>query len=145
MSNVSAGVVVGKAGTATVTMSELMNALRDCDLYRAESRILDAERARNTVSGWREMGLRIGFTNGCFDLLHPGHLSLLRQARERCDRLIVAINSDHSVSRLKGPQRPIQPEVTRALVLTSLEMVDVVVIFNEDTPSTSSPPYSLMF
>ena len=134
ISNVSAGIVVGKAGTAAVTTSELMNALRDRDLCRAESHILDAERALRTVSGWRKVGLTVGFTNGCFDLLHPGHLSLLRQARERCDRLVVAVNSDHSVRRLKGSQRPIQPETTRAMVLASLEMVDVVVIFNEDTP-----------
>ena len=74
------------------------------------------------------------FTNGCFDLLHPGHVSLLAQARSRCDKLIVAINSDASVSRLKGPERPVHSEASRAAVLGSLATVDLVVVFGEDTP-----------
>ena len=77
---------------------------------------------------------RSGFTNGCFDLLHPGHISLLRQARAACDRLVVGLNSDASVARLKGPSRPVQAETARAVVLASLEDVDRVVVFGEDTP-----------
>ena len=80
------------------------------------------------------MGYRIGFTNGCFDLLHPGHVHLLEQARAACDRLVVGINSDHSVRGLKGPARPVQPEAARAAVLGSLASVDLVCIFEEDTP-----------
>lgn len=134
LANVSAGIVVGKTGTAAVTMPELVDALRDRDRCRADARILDAERVVQAACAWRGAGLTVGLTNGCFDLLHPGHLSLLRQARARCDRLIVAVNSDYSVRGLKGPQRPIQPESARALVLASLEMVDAVVVFNEETP-----------
>ena len=81
-----------------------------------------------------ERGRRIGFTNGCFDLLHPGHISLLRQARQAADRLVVGLNNDASVRRLKGPDRPVQGEAARAQVLASLETVDLVVVFAEDTP-----------
>src|SRR5690606_21339003 len=83
---------------------------------------------------WRLRGGKIGFTNGCFDLLHPGHLSTLMQAKAACDHLVVAINSDASVKRLKGPARPVQDEKARAMILSALECVDMVVIFDEDTP-----------
>ena len=86
------------------------------------------------VKDWRNKRLKIGFTNGCFDLLHPGHVSLLRQAREACDRLIVGLNSDSSVRRLKGEGRPVQNETARASVMASLATVDLVVVFGEDTP-----------
>ena len=86
-------------------------------------------------SEWRQNGLKVGFTNGCFDLLHPGHLSVLRHAASVCDRLIVGLNADASVKRLKGDNRPINDEMTRATMLASLEMVDRVVIFDEDTPA----------
>ena len=83
---------------------------------------------------WREQGSRIAFTNGCFDLLHPGHVSLLDQAKRSADRLIVGLNADESIRRLKGPDRPIQNEIARATLLSSLKFVDAVVIFSEDTP-----------
>ena len=83
---------------------------------------------------WRKQGLKVGFTNGCFDLLHPGHVSLMRQAKAACDRLIVGLNSDASVARLKGPARPVQSEAARAAVLASLASVDGIAIFGEDTP-----------
>src|SRR5262249_42512773 len=86
------------------------------------------------LAEWRRLGLRIGFTNGCFDLLHPGHIKLLTEARAACDRLIVGLNSDASVARLKGEGRPIQHQQARAEVLAALEAVDFVVIFEEDTP-----------
>jgi D-beta-D-heptose 7-phosphate kinase/D-beta-D-heptose 1-phosphate adenosyltransferase len=76
----------------------------------------------------------VGFANGCFDLIHPGHVSLLTQARANCDRLIVGLNSDDSVKRLKGAARPVQDEVARAIVLASLSSVDMVVVFPQDTP-----------
>ncbi len=76
----------------------------------------------------------IGLTSGCFDLLHPGHISLLAQARSLCDRLVVGLNSDESVVRLKGPTRPVQSEAARATVLASLETTDIVVLFGDDTP-----------
>jgi D-beta-D-heptose 7-phosphate kinase/D-beta-D-heptose 1-phosphate adenosyltransferase len=86
------------------------------------------------VRNWREQGLKIAFTNGCFDLLHPGHISLLEQARRSADRLIVGLNADLSIRRLKGPNRPVQSEVARATVLGAVKSVDAVVIFQEDTP-----------
>ena len=86
------------------------------------------------LSGWRKQGLRVGFTNGCFDILHPGHVKVLTAARGACDRLIVGLNSDASTKRLKGEGRPVQAERARAEVLAALEAVDLVVIFEEDTP-----------
>ncbi|WP_048755711.1 D-glycero-beta-D-manno-heptose 1-phosphate adenylyltransferase, partial [Afipia felis] len=86
------------------------------------------------LDDWRREGLRIGFTNGCFDILHPGHVRVLTQARATCDRLVVGLNSDDSVRRLKGESRPVQAELARAEVLAALEAVDLVVIFEEDTP-----------
>ena len=83
---------------------------------------------------WRKQGLRIGFTNGCFDILHPGHVKVLTAARGACDRLVVGLNSDASVKRLKGEGRPVQDERARSEVLAALEAVDLVVIFEEDTP-----------
>ncbi len=83
---------------------------------------------------WRAQGLRVGFANGCFDLIHPGHVRLLTEARARCDRLVVALNTDASVKRLKGPSRPLQTETARATVMASLAPVDLVVLFDEDTP-----------
>ncbi len=96
--------------------------------------MIDLDSAIQHTARWRQRGLTIGFTNGCFDLLHPGHVSLLAQARAACDRLIVGLNSDASTRRLKGEGRPIQPEASRAAVLASLANVDLVVAFDEDTP-----------
>jgi D-beta-D-heptose 7-phosphate kinase/D-beta-D-heptose 1-phosphate adenosyltransferase len=95
---------------------------------------MDRSVAATRVRDWREQGLTVGFTNGCFDLLHPGHVSLLRQARAACDRLVVGLNSDASVRRLKGETRPVQEQVARATVLAAMQDVDGVVIFDEDTP-----------
>ena len=83
---------------------------------------------------WRSHGMRIGFTNGCFDLLHRGHIKLLAEARAACDRLVVGLNSDASTARLKGAGRPINPAEGRAEVLAALEAVDLVVVFEDDTP-----------
>lgn len=95
---------------------------------------MDLAAVLQTVARWRAQGLKVGFTNGCFDLLHPGHVSLLAQARAACDRLIVGLNTDGSVRRLKGPDRPVQAEAARATVLASLATVDRVVLFATDTP-----------
>ena len=83
---------------------------------------------------WRRQGFKVGFTNGCFDILHPGHVKVLTAARGACDRLIVGLNSDASVKRLKGEGRPVQDERARSEVLAALEAVDLVVLFDEDTP-----------
>jgi D-beta-D-heptose 7-phosphate kinase/D-beta-D-heptose 1-phosphate adenosyltransferase len=90
--------------------------------------------ARDTVEGWRRQGLRIVFTNGCFDLLHPGHLAYLTEAKALGDRLVIGLNDDGSIRRLKGPTRPVNPLADRTAMLEALRMVDLVVPFSEDTP-----------
>jgi D-beta-D-heptose 7-phosphate kinase/D-beta-D-heptose 1-phosphate adenosyltransferase len=134
LANIAGSIVVGKLGTAVVTRDELASALVAAEVSSSEAKIVSAQAAADAVARWRSQGLKIGFTNGCFDLLHPGHVSLLTEARASCDRLIVALNSDDSVRRLKGDDRPVQTETARALVLASLSMVDLVVIFGDDTP-----------
>ncbi len=134
LANAAAGVAVGKAGTAAVSTADLLRAVRAGDLSASEAKIVPLAAAVDAVAGWRARGQRVGFTNGCFDLLHPGHVSLLRQARRAADRLIVGLNSDGSVRRLKGADRPVHRAAARAQVLASLETVDLVVIFAEDTP-----------
>ena len=133
IANVAAGIVVGRHGTATASPQDIVGALRLAG-HGGEQKIGDRTEALVRVMEWRRQGLKVGFTNGCFDLLHPGHVSLLRQARSACDRLVVGLNSDASVQRLKGPERPVQNEAARAAVMASLSPVDLVVIFSEDTP-----------
>lgn len=134
LANVAAGIVVSKTGTAAAYINDVVTAIHHRDIMTAEAKVLDIESLKDQVDLWRRRGLKVGFTNGCFDLLHPGHLSLLHQASLACDKLIVGLNSDASVERLKGPTRPIQGEAARSAVLASLGMVDAVVIFDEDTP-----------
>jgi D-beta-D-heptose 7-phosphate kinase / D-beta-D-heptose 1-phosphate adenosyltransferase len=134
LANAAAGVVVGKYGTASVTAGEIIARLGLSEEGQASSKYFSLDSVQQLVARWREMGHRIAFTNGCFDLLHPGHISLLTQAKQSADRLVVGLNSDLSVRRLKGPERPVQSEVARATVLASLKFVDAVVIFGEDTP-----------
>ncbi len=99
-----------------------------------ESKIQTPEQLATTLNKWRAAGEKIVFTNGCFDLLHYGHLHYLAQARDLADRLVIGLNSAASVRRLKGPNRPINDELTRTHLLAALEVVDAVVIFEEDTP-----------
>ena len=134
LANVAAGIVVGKYGTATATPDEILARLSSMEDTTAPESRFTLERVQLLVTRWRRLGLHVAFTNGCFDVLHPGHVSLLNQARRTADRLIVGLNSDRSVRRLKGPQRPIQNAAARAMVLGSLKAVDAVVIFEEDTP-----------
>ena len=134
LANVAAGIVVGRLGTAAVFGADLLSALHTSDVLSSDAKVAPAALALDKVTQWRRRGETIAFTNGCFDLLHPGHLSLLRQAAAQADRLVVGLNSDASAGRLKGPDRPVQGEAARALVLASLEAVDLVVIFDDDTP-----------
>lgn len=134
LANCAAGIVVEKAGTATVGARELSEALHDPGHDADGAKILPLERVLEHVARWRAAGQRIGFTNGCFDLLHPGHVALLTNARAACDKLVVGLNSDASVKRLKGTDRPLQNELARAKVMASLGAVDLVVFFEEDTP-----------
>lgn len=135
LANAAAGVVVSKAGTAVVTLDELEAAMEPLD-HRPEAagRLLSWEEAAGLRESWRRQGLTVGFTNGCFDLLHPGHVAILREAAAACDRLIVALNTDASVSMLKGPARPVQAETARAEVVGAIRGVDAVVLFGEPTP-----------
>jgi D-beta-D-heptose 7-phosphate kinase/D-beta-D-heptose 1-phosphate adenosyltransferase len=134
LANVAAGISVGKPGTATVSHGELAAGLHRRELLALDDKILEVDDARSLREAWRAGGLRVGFTNGCFDLVHPGHVRLLQKARAACDRLIVGLNSDASVKRLKGPERPLQQEMARATVMAAIGAVDLVVLFEEDTP-----------
>ncbi|MCE5333215.1 MAG: bifunctional D-glycero-beta-D-manno-heptose-7-phosphate kinase/D-glycero-beta-D-manno-heptose 1-phosphate adenylyltransferase HldE [Desulfobacteraceae bacterium] len=137
IANVAAGIVVGKLGTQPVTFGDLEAALQmglDGEAVSPHGKVLTVSMALTRVKGWRSSNLRVVFTNGCFDLLHPGHIHLLHQARALGDRLVVGLNTDASVRRLKGELRPILAENDRATLLAALSSVDAVVLFDEDTP-----------
>jgi D-beta-D-heptose 7-phosphate kinase/D-beta-D-heptose 1-phosphate adenosyltransferase len=130
----AAGVAVSKVGTATVSPEDLVEAAITAHMAPAEAKIATVQRMVDEVARWRAKGLRIGFTNGCFDILHKGHVAYLGQARSWCDRLIVGLNSDDSVRALKGEGRPVNDLESRALVLAGLGCVDLVAPFDEATP-----------
>ncbi|MEL6978462.1 MAG: D-glycero-beta-D-manno-heptose 1-phosphate adenylyltransferase, partial [Pseudomonadota bacterium] len=133
--NIAAGIAVGKSGTAAVSAAELMTTiLHDPQDQVLEQKLVPVQTAVRMRAQWAEQGLKVGFTNGCFDIVHRGHVTMLRKCRDRCDKLIVALNTDASVSRLKGPERPIQSEGARADVIAAMEAVDMVLLFKEDTP-----------
>lgn len=132
MANIAAGIVVGKLGTATVSMPELRRAISQ--EQGSERGVVNEEQLLVDVADARAHGEKVVFTNGCFDILHAGHVGYLEQARKQGDRLILAINSDASVTRLKGEGRPINPVERRKAVLAGLEAVDWVVSFEDDTP-----------
>ena len=133
VANVAAGLSVAKQGTATVDHHELAAALH-APAETLDSKIATIDQAAAQVRAWQAKGLRVGFTNGCFDLIHPGHVRLLTRARARCDKLVVALNADASVQRLKGPTRPVQNQAARSVVMAGMEAVDLVIVFEEDTP-----------
>jgi D-beta-D-heptose 7-phosphate kinase/D-beta-D-heptose 1-phosphate adenosyltransferase len=135
IANTAAAIAVSKLGTAVVTRAELVAALDQAS--HAEDRagaLVALEEAAKIVARWQARGSRVVFTNGCFDLLHPGHIALIEAAAREGDRLVVALNTDASVQRLKGPSRPIQDEQARARVMGALRAVDLVILFDEDTP-----------
>jgi D-beta-D-heptose 7-phosphate kinase / D-beta-D-heptose 1-phosphate adenosyltransferase len=135
LANVAAGIVVGKTGTAITDVSEIAATLRRQESQiSGELKVMSLETAVEQVAAWRAKGERVGFTNGCFDLIHPGHVAILAKSRAACDRLVVGLNADESVKRLKGETRPVQNEASRAAVMASLASVDLVVLFAEDTP-----------
>ena len=133
LANTAAGIVVGKVGTQPITLPELEIALKKRDVIES-GKVFDTGNLAQKVLKWRTQGERIVFTNGCFDILHMGHVDLLQSAALLGDRLIIGLNSDASIRRLKGNDRPILPEEQRAGLLSALECVDAVVIFEEDTP-----------
>ncbi|MBW8814565.1 MAG: D-glycero-beta-D-manno-heptose 1-phosphate adenylyltransferase [Caulobacterales bacterium] len=130
----ASGVAIGKAGTATVSADELVEAVLVARTAHAEGKIATPQRMAEEVARWRAQGLKVGFTNGCFDILHRGHVAYLAQARTWCDRLIVGVNSDASVRQLKGEGRPVNDLESRALVLAGLRSVDLVAPFEDLTP-----------
>ena len=134
LANLAAGIVVGKVGTVPIQREELLGALRQDVPPAMDEKVLRLEQLLARVSLWRSSGQRVVFTNGCFDILHIGHIRLLEEARRKGDRLIIGLNSDDSVRRLKGPLRPVVAERERAGVLAALSAVDAVVVFNESTP-----------
>ena len=135
LANLAAGIVVGKVGTVPLLPGELLASIDSFDHLPLHSKIHDLEAAKSLVETWQsEEGKRVVFTNGCFDLLHAGHVTYLSAARRLGDKLVLGLNSDSSVRRLKGPSRPINEADQRALVLAGLESVDAIVVFDEDTP-----------
>jgi D-beta-D-heptose 7-phosphate kinase/D-beta-D-heptose 1-phosphate adenosyltransferase len=134
LANAAAGIAVAKKGTSQVTTNELKDVLLSRPHFELREKLRETDTLEACVAAWRRDGLTVGFTNGCFDLLHPGHVHLLCEARSYCDKLVVGLNSDASIKRLKGPTRPVQPEAARSIVLAGLAFVDAVVLFSDDTP-----------
>jgi D-beta-D-heptose 7-phosphate kinase/D-beta-D-heptose 1-phosphate adenosyltransferase len=132
LANIAGGIVVGKVGTAVARPNDILAAITP--VTGALRKVVTPAQAAEAAERWRTRGYTVGFTNGCFDLLHPGHIHLLEQCRAMCDRLIVGMNADASVKRLKGASRPVQNESARAAVLASLASVDLVCLFEDDTP-----------
>ncbi len=130
LANLAAGIAVGEVGTAAVPAADLLAALDG----RTQGKVMTRSGLAAQVESWRMQGKRVVFTNGCFDLLHVGHLALLREAAQLGDVLVLAINSDASVGRLKGDDRPLMPQADRATLLAALDCVDAVTIFDEETP-----------
>ena len=134
LANLAAGVVVGKVGTMPIERHEILAALNPQIALNTHDKIVTRDELLIRIALWRQNGDRIVFTNGCFDLLHVGHIAVIEHARHFGDRLIVAVNSDASVARLKGPSRPLVGQFERAKVLAALGAVDAVILFDEDTP-----------
>lgn len=134
LANLAAGVAVGRLGTAAVYRTDITSAYYQHRTAALQQKILPLMHAEALVDRWRREGKTIGFTNGCFDIMHAGHISLLAAAANQCDKLIVGLNADDSVRRLKGPSRPVNNEHDRASILAALEVVSAVVLFNDDTP-----------
>ncbi|MDD3537861.1 MAG: D-glycero-beta-D-manno-heptose 1-phosphate adenylyltransferase, partial [Eubacteriales bacterium] len=128
LANRAAGIVITRVGTSPVSMEDLSGPVEE------DSKICTWAEAERRVALWKKNGASVVFTNGCFDLLHPGHIKVLRQAAREGDRLVVGLNSDASVCRLKGPDRPVLHQADRASILAALDCVDLVVVFEEDTP-----------
>lgn len=137
LANLAAGIIVGKTGTVPITQAELLDALGRGEQHATVplgQKVTEPKALEEIVERWRSDGDSIGFTNGCFDLLHAGHVSYLDWARRHCDRLVVGLNTDASVRELKGDRRPLNPEAARAAVLAGLAAVDAIVFFDDPTP-----------
>ena len=134
LANTAAGVVVGQVGTVPITQHDLVHALQDQRSNEQAHKICDLDELLTKVAQWKQTQQKIVFTNGCFDLLHAGHVTYLEAAKKRGDKLILGLNTDRSVRALKGSERPVVNEQDRARVLAALQSVDAVILFDEDTP-----------
>ena len=134
LANISAGIVVAKTGTAVAYAADIIQLLEEREFSDKDTKIFNTKSVLTHLKYWRSQDLKIGFTNGCFDLLHPGHIATINTAKAACDKLIVGLNNDASIRRLKGEQRPIQTEKIRAQILAALKSVDAIVIFPDNTP-----------
>lgn len=144
IANIAAGIAVSKVGTTPVRTEEILNALSGQANHSRQARLASRDDAREQVRIWQAQGLKVGFTNGCFDIIHKGHVNYLEQARSRCDRLIVGLNHDASVRILKGPTRPINDEKARAAVIGSLSSVDLVALFGATKTGEDNTPCALI-
>ena len=135
LANAAAGIVVAKMGTAVAYTEDLLESITDNKAEDKEKKVQNLQSLSKAIIEWRKMGYVIGFTNGCFDLIHPGHLSVIQKAKSLCDRLIVAVNSDVSIKAIKGTKRPIQNQNTRMTILSALSAVDIVIKFDTKTPT----------
>jgi D-beta-D-heptose 7-phosphate kinase/D-beta-D-heptose 1-phosphate adenosyltransferase len=133
LANSAAKVVIKKVGTQAITYAELEREINNQNM-KCTTRVMDQERLVDVVNNWKEQGLRVAFTNGCFDILHAGHIFVINEASKSGDKLIVAINSDKSIKRIKGSSRPIISEDQRAAIISNIVGVDAVTVFDEDTP-----------
>jgi D-beta-D-heptose 7-phosphate kinase/D-beta-D-heptose 1-phosphate adenosyltransferase len=149
IANVAGGIAVAKVGTAIIRQNELIKEVNDVAARAAQkpygiSMIADQEIAREKIKAWQAQGLKVGFTNGCFDIVHYGHVNYLNQARDKCDRLVVGMNHDKSVRILKGESRPINDEIARATVIAALGAVDMVVFFGAENSGADNTPCVLV-
>ncbi len=145
----AASLAVGRPGTASVDAAELQGALKDLPSVPAldsgrQAPVMEWDDAAAKVASWKKQGLAVGFTNGCFDILHYGHVNYLERARQRCDRLIVALNHDASVRLLKGPDRPLHDENSRAAVIGALASIDMAVFFGAEKQGQDNTPCALI-
>ena len=149
LAHIAGGIVVQKVGTAAIRESDLrkflledagdIDMIRGNDAGRTIAPVMDWQEAKEQMERWRARGLKVGFTNGCFDLVHQGHVTMLDKCRANCDRLVLGLNCDESVSRLKGPTRPVNKEDARAQVVAALGSVDAVVLFGSDKAEGDNP------
>lgn len=144
LANIAGGIAVSKIGTAPVTLAELNTALGAGSMAAGIAPLKNLDEAKAQVAAWKAAGESVGFTNGCFDILHKGHVTYLSQARAQCDRLIVAINKDVSVRLLKGPTRPVNDEDARAAVIGALGSVDMVVLFGASSAGEDNTPCAVI-
>jgi D-beta-D-heptose 7-phosphate kinase/D-beta-D-heptose 1-phosphate adenosyltransferase len=145
IANSAGGLAVAKLGTAIISRHELLRAIDTVDEVPFDiAPLMDWETAKAQIEKWQARGLKVGFTNGCFDILHYGHVNYLAQAKQKCDRLVMGLNHDQSVKILKGPDRPINDEMARSAVVGALSSTDMVVLFGATEEGQDNTPSALL-